>query len=277
MVQDAVTYSYVWLADQMGHVCLGIVINFILTDLLKWLLGGARARMVLGQDRCLADWYGDRRVSREFCAFRSAVKSATGLSFTLDRKLLRDNAIIAAAYMVCRAWPLVTLFQLPEYGLRAFLVLVLLGILPRGVPGCARRSSGKKAALPYLFRLSPMPSAPSTSRTSRRAAEADQRRGTTRGNRPRQVVIGGPIGSPGRSGNRREGIGTEFAFGEAMVRAYMSPGRIARIRRAAAQAALRRRPWPCKNIGYWRWSEAQVIIIDDIGPLIAAPGITRAR
>src|SRR5436305_13026530 len=30
-VQSASTYSYTWLADQVGHVCLGILINFGLT------------------------------------------------------------------------------------------------------------------------------------------------------------------------------------------------------------------------------------------------------
>ena len=84
-VQDAVTYSYVWLADQMGHVCLGIVINFILTYLLKWLLGllglawsWDKIGVLLIGTAIVAFW--------EFCAFRSAVKSATGL-FTLDQPL----------------------------------------------------------------------------------------------------------------------------------------------------------------------------------------------
>src|SRR6266567_3929047 len=30
-VQSAATYSYMWMADQMGHVCLGIVVNQITT------------------------------------------------------------------------------------------------------------------------------------------------------------------------------------------------------------------------------------------------------
>src|SRR6478752_693085 len=30
-VQSAATYSYMWMADQMGHVCVGIIVNTIVT------------------------------------------------------------------------------------------------------------------------------------------------------------------------------------------------------------------------------------------------------
>src|SRR5580692_12140583 len=30
-VQSAATYSYMWMADQMGHVCVGILVNEIMT------------------------------------------------------------------------------------------------------------------------------------------------------------------------------------------------------------------------------------------------------
>ena len=259
-VQDAVTYSYVWLADQMGHVCLGIVINFILTYLLKWLLGVLG--LVWSWDKIGVLLIGTAIVAFwEFCAFRSAVKSATGL-FTLDRKLLRDNAIIAAAYMVLGV-AIGYAFQLPEYGLRAFLVLVLLGILP-GAYWLRQKIIWQKAALPYLFRL-----ADAQRTIDVKNADALQKlinEEAPPAKPPRQVVIGGPIGS-GRSGIAA-GIGTEFAFKKAMVR-YMSLAALLEF------AALPPKPLFAddlgpKNIGYWRWSEAQVIIIDDIGPLIAA-------
>ena len=37
-VQSAATYSYLWLADQAGHVCIGIVCHFIIYFLLSFLL-----------------------------------------------------------------------------------------------------------------------------------------------------------------------------------------------------------------------------------------------
>src|SRR5881394_2748320 len=36
-VQSATTYSYVWMADQSGHVCLGIVLTFLLATLARWI------------------------------------------------------------------------------------------------------------------------------------------------------------------------------------------------------------------------------------------------
>src|SRR5712675_2402732 len=30
-VQSAATYSYMWMADQMGHVCVGILVNQVTT------------------------------------------------------------------------------------------------------------------------------------------------------------------------------------------------------------------------------------------------------
>ncbi|HTB38774.1 MAG TPA: hypothetical protein VK777_16885 [Reyranella sp.] len=259
-VQDAVTYSYVWLADQMGHVCLGIVINFILTYLLKWLLGVLG--LVWSWDKIGVLLIGTAIVAFwEFCAFRSAVKSATGL-FTLDRKLLRDNAIIAAAYMVLGV-AIGYAFQLPEYGLRAFLVLVLLGILP-GAYWLRQKIIWQKAALPYLFRL-----ADAQRTIDVKNADALQKlinEEAPPAKPPRQVVIGGPIGS-GRSGIAA-GIGTEFAFKKAMVR-YMSLAALLEFAALPPKPLFADDPGP-KNIGYWRWSEAQVIIIDDIGPLIAA-------
>jgi hypothetical protein len=35
-VQSAATYSYMWMADQMGHVCVGILVNLITTRLARY-------------------------------------------------------------------------------------------------------------------------------------------------------------------------------------------------------------------------------------------------
>ena len=37
-VQSAATYSYMWLADQFGHICIGIILNFIATALCGWVM-----------------------------------------------------------------------------------------------------------------------------------------------------------------------------------------------------------------------------------------------
>src|SRR5262249_46776898 len=37
-VQTAATYSYTWLADQFGHVCIGILANVLATLVAGWLM-----------------------------------------------------------------------------------------------------------------------------------------------------------------------------------------------------------------------------------------------
>ena len=38
-VQSAATYSYMWMADQMGHICVGILVNQLATVLARWVWG----------------------------------------------------------------------------------------------------------------------------------------------------------------------------------------------------------------------------------------------
>ena len=37
-VQTAATYSYTWLADQFGHLCLGILANVLATLVAGWVM-----------------------------------------------------------------------------------------------------------------------------------------------------------------------------------------------------------------------------------------------
>jgi hypothetical protein len=85
-----------------------------------------------------------------------------------------------------------------------------------------------------------------------------------KGPRPYQVVIGGPIDS-GRT-SFAAGIGTELAFQKAKVR-YLTFNSLLEF--AAHQPEFGDDAGP-RNVNYWRWSKAQVVIIDDLGPLIAA-------
>lgn len=104
-VQTAATYSYTWLADQFGHLCIGIVVDFAATavgGLLMVKLGRAPNFEydtgiwpgLIFTIAVVAYW--------EWRAYQSSVKQATGV-FPLDSKLLRDNAIIAATYMTLGA------------------------------------------------------------------------------------------------------------------------------------------------------------------------------
>jgi hypothetical protein len=122
----------------------------------------------------------------------------------------------------------------------------------------------QKAALPYLFRLS------DARRTVRPPVAAEVQaliNGIAPpGGTPRQVVVGGPIRS-GRT-DFACGIGTEFAFKAATVR-YLSFSHLLEFVASKPNPpyADDTGPW---NLIYWEWSRAQVIIIDDVGPVIAA-------
>src|SRR5690349_10063686 len=107
-VQTAETYSHSWLANQFGHICLGIVLGSGLSVVL-----GSGLSAVLPPLRLPFSLYlrfpWDTVVGSvlaaigvawwEWRAYRIAVTQATG-QFPLGRKLLRDNAVIAAAYMM---------------------------------------------------------------------------------------------------------------------------------------------------------------------------------
>lgn len=261
-VQSAATYSYMWLADQMGHVCLGIVIDFALTLVMRYvapwlgiafawenLIGLALAAVAVSL------W--------EVSAFRSSVKQATGL-FPLDRKLLRDNAAIAAGYMVLGT--LIGFVFHQESELRSvlwFIVIVAIGVA--FAPAWIRQKMiWQKASLPYLFRLADM--GPTIGSDAAQQLQTVIDKGAPPAQPPGQIVIGGPISS-GRT-PIAAGIGTEFAFKKTKVR-YVD---LSSLLEFAAQP-----PHPDymddlgpSNLNYWRWSEAQVLIIDDVGPLIAA-------
>jgi hypothetical protein len=96
-VQSANTYSYTWIADQTGHLYIGIIVNFALTVLaglaLPWLGIGASWADFVGLVLAIfavSMW--------EYRAFRSSVVAATP-TFPLDRDLLARNAVIASVYM----------------------------------------------------------------------------------------------------------------------------------------------------------------------------------
>jgi len=99
-VQSAATYSYMWMADQMGHVCVGILVNLITTFGARylWQLLGwqhyAEAAGLFTAIAIVASW--------EASTYFSSERGTTGL-FPLGRKLLRDNAIIATLYMLLGA------------------------------------------------------------------------------------------------------------------------------------------------------------------------------
>jgi hypothetical protein len=266
-VQTAATYSYTWLADQFGHICIGILADFLATLVSGWVVVQLGWRAALGYDTGL--WPGlflaVIGVSLWECsAYFSSVKQATG-TFPLDKKLLRDNAVIAAVYMSLGAL-LGFAFHLDAIWALVIATLVVVAAVMLAPSWLRQKITWQKASIPYLFRLAD--AAPTIGRQ-----DANTLLALINGDAPSssipacQVIIGGPIGS-GRT-SMAAGIATEFAFRKNKVR-YLSLDSLVEF----AVAATGGPPFPDDfgptTISYWPWSEAQVLIIDDVGPMIAS-------
>lgn len=270
-VQSAATYSYLWMADQLGHVCLGIILQFVLTFGLRELLGPlfglgwmtpywANGIALLAISVVVSLW--------EYRAYSVAAADASSGLFPLDVPLLKRNAIIATAYMIFGV--IVGYgFHLNEnwWGAALFLAMVAASILC-APPWLRQKVTWQKAALPYLFRL-----ADSKCDIPQETADALQKLidDGPEQTGPRQILIVGPVGS-GRT-PMVCGVGTEMAFKNHKVR-YLSFATLSDIAEQRQQEPDAELPpigaWGPKNIFYWPWFEAEVLVIDDVSPMVDA-------
>jgi len=268
-VQTAETYSHSWLANQFGHICLGIILASTASVILNVLSVPYPWDITLGFAVAsgAAVWW-------EWRAYKKvAAADATG-QFPTGRKLLRANAIVAAAYMIVGAAIAIVYrcFALtPGHWLgldrRLWAALCFVGLVIGSIrvalPWLRQKIVWQKAGLPYLFRLAEAPPTMDDDdvRNLLRLIHGDLPPSPIA--RPTPIVIGGPIGS-GRT-EFCAGIGTEFAFRDSTVRYMSFPTLLEFAARSQGSAFDDAGP---PNIAYWRWSKAQVLIIDDIGPVL---------
>src|SRR5215475_366688 len=262
-VQTAATYSYTWLADQFGHICIGIIVNFFATTVSGIVMAGWRD---LKYDTGI--WPGlflavAGAAVWEWSAYNSAVKQATG-RVPLDTRLLRDNAIIAATYIALGALLgfAFHLALLPAFLISISVVAAAILLAP---PWLRQKIIWQKASIPYLFRLAD--AAPTISEPNATVLQTLIDNHVPPKISPCQVVIGGPIGS-GRT-SMAAGIGTEFAFKSHRVR-YLSLDALLEFAATATPPTSFPDDAGPTTISYWKWCQSQVVIIDDVGPLIAA-------
>jgi hypothetical protein len=278
-VQTTATYSYTWVADQFGHLAVGMMVNFFATlvahglfyrfkplvhmsEVLPVSLAGLGFSMLL-----LGSW--------ERWSYQKS-KRAAG-AFRPDEKLLAANAWVATWYMWLGAG-LYCVFHVTFHitPLGAFLVVPLVLLAIWLAPGWLRQKiTWQKAGLPYLFRvadafhLAEAKQSP-LEKNDREEVDALINKGWKDGEAA-QIVIGGPINS-GRT-ELATGIGTEFAFKNLKVR-YLS---FEKLLEFVAHSSPGRVPFQDdfgpKIVTYWPWYQAHVVIIDDVGPLIAADNL----
>jgi len=263
-VQTAATYSYTWLADQFGHICIGILVNFFATALCGLFIVGFHIQN-LKYDTGI--WYGlffaiAGPAFWEWRAYSDAAKQATG-RFPLDTKLLRDNAVVATAYMALGGLVgfAFHLALIPALLVSVIVVVAAVLLAPRWL---RQKIIWQKASIPYLFRLAD--AAPNMDKESAEALQGLIDAGAPPTTRPCQVIVGGPIGS-GRT-SLASGIGTEFAFKNHKVR-YLGLDCLLEFATNVKGNEFPNDPGPA-TIDYWPWSQSQVVIIDGIGPMLAA-------
>ena len=266
-VQSAATYSYLWMADQMGHICIGIILNFAFTALIyqvvyhvkgpwnpEWRTWPYELAGFLITAAVVSYW--------EYRAFKTDVRKATGV-FVLDRGLLRRNAIAAASYMIFGAAVGWAFHRAVSQAIPAALVITLIAVFI--APAWLRQKiTWQKAGLPYLNRLADLEA--SILRPAVEALEELLAAAAPPGAIPRQIVVAGPINS-GRT-ELATGIGTEFAFKHKTVR-YLTIGKFLEVATLYALQSPQKEDRGPKNIEYWPFAKTQIVIIDDLGPVIA--------
>jgi hypothetical protein len=262
-VQTAATYSYTWLADQFGHICIGIIVNFFATTVSGLFI--ARGWHDLKYDTGI--WPGlflaiAGAAVWEWNAYRSAVKQATG-RFPLDTRLLRDNAIIAATYIALGA-----VLGFSFHLTLGPAVLIAIGVVVAAIllapPWLRQKIIWQKASIPYLFRLAD--AAPNIEKKDADVLQELIDAGAPPNTKPCQILVGGPIGS-GRT-SMAAGIGTEFAFKQHKVR-YLGLDCLLEFATNAKDGHFPDDSGPT-TISYWPWSHSQVVIIDGVGPFVAS-------
>lgn len=247
-VQMTATWSYTWTADQVGHVCIGLVLYSILCGVLgliqatasfsEWISAVAAAILV-------ALW--------EIRAYRMTVQRTTD-RFPLDVRDLRDNAVIATVYMIFGI--LLAFGFRQEFGIAlVFLLLFVVAAAWLAVPWLRQKITWQKVGLPFLFRLAD--ARPNISPEDAHCVQEFLEQGAPPDVPPRQVIIHGAIGT-GRT-SLGVGIATETAFRKRKAR-YVSMDKLLEMAILDKEYSG---PW---NVRYWPWRESQLIVIDDVSP-----------
>lgn len=260
LVQSSPTYSYLWMANQLGHIALG----YGLVTLLRGLVAVAQKYELVDFLPPLAAF--DKMVIVTIALVASGVvalyEAATVVSevrrekkhFPIDLSGLVSNAFAAWLYMFFGIILAVSVTFGAIEGFLALFGLLIVGVVV-AIPWLRQKIVWQRAALPFLFRLS----------EARRPRQTDEGHDRfinfldhlyhwSSGDVPRHLLIVGPF-SAGKT-SLAAGIGTECAFKGQKVR-YST---YHKLRQHIEAGYDDKGP---RGRGLWPWRESQILIVDD--------------
>ena len=288
-VQDAITATYVWMADQIGHLTLG----FVPTVLLCWVASLIWADWPFADSPwrflvylALALGVFGYWVSKELADLSDSEARATKV-FPLDSGDIVWNVKTALLYFAVGG----------ALGLAAFVhwYLVPVALAAALWPALAvaywwlrRKLAFQQAGLPYLFRLANFASALDADlrATIEDMVNLKKDRKTNFwavlvGNDPvpreepatRHLLISGPLNAGKTS--LCVGMGTEFAFSLGRGR-YLSATKLAQLaigNDGVTDGDITRED----GLTLWNWKECDLLIVDDVDAGARPPGDTMDR
>jgi hypothetical protein len=280
-VQDAITASYVWMADQIGHLFLGLVPTLILAWLVSVFLSPGVIRTILIVVLALA-MFG-YWVSKEFTDFHDT-KQRAGDIFPFDSSDIWWNVKTALTYFGIGGIWAVTAFL---HGW-ALLIVVPLTFWPGLMVAywwLRRKLAFQQAGLPYLYRLANFKAVmapvqdPKVEEIVCKLANLKSRDvamwrvllGIDKVEQhlpiPRHILITGTLGAGKTS--LAVGIGTEFAFALGIGR-YLSAAKLVQLAADAPNMPQTQMEYDDGRV-LWPWRQCDLIIVDDVDAGVTTP------
>ncbi len=254
-VQTGYTYSYIWMANQMGHFTLGFLFTYILCwafiliagwelsnlCVFSWLLVVPVFELVFWTGKEGYDYYKDVK-----CANRTG-------SFKPVKKDIFLDVCTALVYIVFGiAVSYASFFSLP-YALATFGLILLLALLPARY-WIVRKICFQRAALPFQYRLSNFPiELPASD------VKAIQDFIKTKNSHWQHVLVFG-----GRRTGKTSfaaGIGTEHTFLINTAR-YTTFFKFLQLMKSQHVPDEKQ-----EGTKIWKWDNASILMVDDINPV----------
>lgn len=243
-VQETPTVSYVWTADQFGHVGLGFQITFLFAGLALLSNLSTPWTLTIAAAVNFAIW-----VTKEIYDYIRERKKATAAEsvFPFNGKEILWNVFTALFYILVGA---IVAGAIP-FGVWSPLVTLVILLLPAALLGLwwlRRKIVFQQAGLPYLYRLANFPVPIPESTVDFIKAMCDPNKPG-----PRHLVVGGKPNT-GKS-CLATGIGTEFAFRCGIGR-YTTLAKLLELMDTGKEFKDGRTLWP--------WDQSDLLIVDDV-------------